>query len=168
MKVILYMAITPNGLIAKSNDDTNWISHKEWNSYSLATREAGNLIIGHRTYNTLTKQPEFSEFKDIKIVVVATQPVNLETEKHSVAASPKAALDLFASEDKIIVAGGGSLNASFLKENLIDEIYLDIEPIIFGKGIQIFHDKDFECKLKFIDLKNISDNEIQLHYQVLK
>lgn len=168
MKVILYMAITPNGLIAKLNDDTSWISKKEWDSYSKETRDAGNLIVGHRTYNTLTKQPEFSEFKDVKMVVVATQPVNLVTDKHSIAPSPKDALDLFTDTDTIIVAGGGGLNASFLEENLIDEIYLDIEPIIFGKGIQIFHDKDFEYKLKFIDFKNITDNEIQLHYKVLK
>jgi dihydrofolate reductase len=55
-----------------------------------------------------------------------------------------------------------------LAENLVDEIYLDIEPIAFGSGIPLFRDKDFECKLKLLGQKNISDNEIQLHYAVLK
>jgi riboflavin biosynthesis pyrimidine reductase len=32
MKVILYMAITANGIIAKADDDTSWISKEEWDS----------------------------------------------------------------------------------------------------------------------------------------
>lgn len=76
MKVILYMAVSLNGMIAKSDDDTSWISKEEWDSYSLAVRTAGNLIVGHRTYNILTKQPEFSEFKDVKVITVAKAVVN--------------------------------------------------------------------------------------------
>lgn len=168
MKVILYMAISLNGMIAKSDDDTSWISKEEWNSYSLAVRTAGNLIVGHRTYGILTKQPEFSEFKDVKLVVVAQENFQTLISNHLVAHSPKEALGFLKDYKEVIVAGGGILNASFLSENLVDEIYLDIEPIIFGKGIPIFKDKDFEQKLKFIGQKKITDNEIQLHYQVLK
>lgn len=168
MKVIMYMAITPNGLIAKTNDDTSWISKEEWDSYSSMTRKAGNLIVGHRTYDILTKQPEFSEFKDVKLVVVARKEVKLISDKHSIAASPKEAIDLFKGEMEVIVAGGGSLNASFLSENLIDEIYLDIEPTMFGEGIPVFHGKDFQHKLILLGSKNITNNEIQLHYQVVK
>ncbi len=162
------MAITPNGLIAKSDDDTSWISVDEWNSYSKVTREAGNLIVGRRTYNILTKQPEFSELKEVKVAVVSEEPMTLVAQNHFIANSPKAALDIFKNEKQVIVAGGGSLNASFLEEDLIDEIYLDIEPIIFGEGIQLFHSKSFERKLKFLGAKNITENEIQLHYQVIK
>ena len=162
------MAISLNGIIAKSDDDTSWISKEEWDSYSLAVRTAGNLIVGHRTYGILTKQPEFSEFKDVKLVVVAQENFQTLISNHLVAHSPKEALGFLKDYKEVIVAGGGILNASFLSENLVDEIYLDIEPIIFGKGIPIFKDKDFEQKLKFIGQKKITDNEIQLHYQVLK
>lgn len=68
-----------------------------------------------------------------------------------------------------MVCGGGELNGSFMKENLVDEIYLDIEPVAFGKGIELFGNKaDFEVNLEVIGVKNISPNEIQLHYKVLK
>ena len=167
MKVILYMAISLNGMIAKSDDDTSWISKEEWDSYSLTVQTAGNLIVGHRTYNILTKQPEFSEFKDVKLVVVAQEDFQTLTKNHLVAHSPKEALKLL-SDFEVVVAGGGALNASFVEENLIDEIFIDIEPIILGRGIPLFRDKDFERKLKLLDQKKIADNEIQLHYQVLK
>ena len=168
MKVILYMAISLNGMIAKSDDDTSWISKEEWDSYSLAVRTAGNLIVGHRTYGILTKQPEFSEFKDIKLVVVAQKDFETLSPNHLVAHSPKEALKFLDTFEKVVVAGGGMLNASLVEENLVDEIYIDIEPIILGKGIPLFRDKNFECKLKLLGQKKITENEIQLHYEVVK
>ena len=168
MKVILYMAISLNGMIAKSDDDTGWISKEEWDSYSLAVRTAGNLIVGHRTYNILTKQPEFSEFKDVKLIIVAQDDFQTLAQNHLVAHSPKEALKLLSDFEKVVVAGGSTLNASFVEENLIDEIFIDIEPIILGQGIPLFRDKNFERNLKLVSQKKISDNEIQLHYEVLK
>ncbi len=168
MKVILYMAVSANGMIARSDDDTSWISKEEWNSYSLAVRSAGCLIVGSRTYNILTKQPEFSEFKNIKLVVVSENNFGTLAQNHLVANSPKEALELLKDFKEVIVAGGGILNASFLTDNLVDEIYLDVEPIIFWEGIPLFKDKNFERNLRLIGQKKITDNEIQLHYQVLK
>src|SRR3989338_9286316 len=168
MKVILYMAISLNGIIAKGNDDTSWISKEEWDSYSLAVRAAGNLIVGHRSYGILTKQPEFSEFKDVKLVVVAQKDFQTLAENHLVAHSPKEALKLLSDFEQVVVAGGGALNASFVEENLVDEIFIDIEPIIFVQGIPLFRDKDFECNLKLVGQKKMSDSEVQLHYKVIK
>lgn len=155
-------------MIAKSDDDTSWVSKEEWDSYSLAVRTAGNLIVGHRTYNILTKQPEFSEFKDVKLVVVAQEDFQTLAQDHLVAHSPKEALKLLSNFKQVVVAGGGALNASFVEENLVDEIFIDIEPIILGQGTPLFRDKVFERKLKLVGQKKISDNEIQLHYEILK
>lgn len=168
MRVILYMAVSINGMIAKSDDDTGWISKKEWGSYSLAVRTAGCLIIGRRTYDILTKQPEFAEFKDIKIVVVSHENILLLSHNHLVADSPKEALKLLVDFGRVVVAGGGILNASFMSENLVDEIYLDIEPIIISDGIPVFKGGNFQSDLKLLDQKYISKNEVQLHYEVVR
>jgi dihydrofolate reductase len=168
MKVILYMAITPNGFIAKNDDDTSWISQQEWSSYSQTVQKAGNLIVGHRTYDILTKQPEFSELKDVKLVVVSDENFSTLSSNHIVVNSPKEALRSLDGFSEVIVAGGGLLNASFLAENLVDEIYLDVAPIVFGEGIPIFRNKSFERRLELLGTKQITDQEIQIHYRVLK
>lgn len=168
MKVVLYMAMSANGMIAKNNDDTSWISIAEWNGYSSAVRKARCLIVGRRTYEILTKQPEFAEFKDIKLAIVSHESFPTLSLKHIVAHSPKEALELLKDFVEVVVAGGGELNASFLAENLVDEIYLDVEPIVLGEGIPLFRGKNFERTLKLLGQKKISENEIQLHYQVLK
>jgi dihydrofolate reductase len=168
MKVILYMAISANGLIAKKDDNTSWISKEEWDSYSQMVREAGCMIVGHRTYDILTKQPEFSELKDVKLIVVSKHDFTTLGSNHVIAHSPKESLGLLENFEEVVVAGGGQLNASFLAENLIDEIYLDIEPRLLGEGIPIFSGKEFERNLKFIGQKQITEQEIQLHYLVIK
>lgn len=168
MKVVLYMAITPNGMIARKDDDTSWISKEEWNSYSTAVRAAGNLVVGRRTYNILTKQPEFSELGGVKLIVVSRKNFSMLSSNHFIAHSPREALKLLKDFKEVAVAGGGRLNSSFMKENLVDEIYLDVEPILFGRGIRLFAEDDFETKLELIGTKKLSDNEIQLHYKVKK
>ena len=167
-KVILYMAITLNGYIANKEDNTSWISKEEWSSYSQMVQKAGNLIVGHRTYDILTKQPEFAELQKVKLVVVSNTDFQTIAANHLIARTPKKALELLKDYDEVIVAGGGILNASFMKENLIDEIYIDIEPSIIGKGIKLFADEDFESSLKLLEINKITDNEIQLHYTVKK
>lgn len=53
-------------------------------------------------------------------------------------------------------------------KNLINEIYLDAEPAIFCKGMRLFRENDFEARLKLLEIKKLSDDELQLHYQILK
>lgn len=162
------MAVSLDGYIAKENDDTSWISVEEWNCYSAAIQKAGDLVIGHRTYEILTKQPEFSELQDVKLVVVSTQKFQTLAKNHLIAASPKEALEILKDFEEIMVAGGGELNGSFLKGDLIDEIYLDVEPIILGNGIKLFGNSEVEAELELLETKKITDSEIQLHYKVLK
>lgn len=162
------MATNINGLIAKEDDNTSWISKTEWDAFSLMVRTSGSLIIGHRTYDILTKQPEFAEFEKVKLVVVSNKKFKTLSSNHLIAKSPKQAIELLQEFKTIIVAGGGILNSAFLKEKLIDEIYLDIEPCTFGKGIKLFKNENFEANLKLLETKRLSDDEIQLHYKVLK
>lgn len=105
MKVIMYMAISANGLIASPDDSASWVSTEEWDSYSLAVRSAGCLVVGRRTYQILTKQPEFSEQKDVKLVVVSKDNVDTIAQNHLVAHSPKEALELLKDFKLVVVAG---------------------------------------------------------------
>ena len=150
MKVILYMAITANGIIAKDDDTADFLTKEESASYVSMVISTGNLIIGRRTYEVLSMQPDFS----------------VKDTGHLVAHSPQKAL-AFVASDAVVVAGGAMLNAAFLGENLVDEVYLDVEPAFLGKGMPLFSGKDFERRLELLGIKNISKNEIQLHYKVV-
>lgn len=171
MKVILNMAITINGFIAKDNDDTNFVSDTEWKNFLAMANKIGNAIIGRRTYEIMKDNEEFENMKNIRVIIVSAN-ANFKTivNNHSIAKNPQDALAILEKEgfDDVLVAGGGTLNASFMAGGLVDEIYLDVESIVFGKGINLFGKSDFETKLKLLEVKKLSDDEVQLHYQVLK
>ena len=154
MKVILYMAITANGYIAKEDHETPW-SDEEWESFSNIVKKIGNLIIGKKTFEIMEKNNEFEKIGN-PFTVVLSEDV-----------SPEKAISLMEEKgfSEVLVAGGGITNTSFI--DIIDEMYLDIEPLLLGKGIKLFSEKDFEKKLELIDTKKLSENTIQLHYRVI-
>ena len=165
MKVILYMAITANGYIAKEDNKTPW-SDEEWQSFSEKVKEIKNLVIGRKTFEIMQKEKEFQKIGDPFTVIVSNQ----KEDNSNFVNSPKQAIKLLEEKGflKILVAGGGILNSSFMQKGLIDEIYLDIEPFLFGKGINLFAENDFETKLELLETKQLSKNVIQLHYRILK
>lgn len=66
----------------------------------------------------------------------------------------------------IIVYGGISFDSSLIKEKLIDEFYLFINPIILGSGKTIFKDLKEIQKLTLIESKVFNCGLVLLHYGV--
>ena len=168
MKVILYMATTANGYIAKKNHETPW-SEEEWESYADMVNSVGNIIIGWDTYEIMKDDQEFQKIGNPFTVVLTHKKIE-SSSNFAFVNSPSEALELLKNKGfkETLIAGGSKLNSSFFKENLIDEMYLDIEPFIFGSGINLFSDIDFDTKLKLLKTKHLSDETIQLHYSIVK
>ncbi|HLM83763.1 MAG TPA: dihydrofolate reductase family protein, partial [Candidatus Bathyarchaeia archaeon] len=62
---------------------------------------------------------------------------------------------------------GAYLNSQFLKKKLIDEIWLTIEPKIFGHGLGVFGG-DFDADLKLISFEKINSDSVVVRYEVVK
>lgn len=170
MKVILYMAITPNGFIAKENGDSSWTSESDQRRYDELSKAAGNIVIGRKTYETLKEQNLFPLPGRLNVVVTSQPETVEESESVSAARSPQQALNYLKAKgfETAFIAGGGQLNGSFMAASLVDEVYLTIEPLIFGRGIELFSEAAFENKLELIETIKLSANELQLHYHVIK
>ncbi|MFH1749941.1 MAG: dihydrofolate reductase family protein [bacterium] len=170
MKTILFMAISADGYIATSDHKTPW-SDEDWNNFKNIVRKTRNIIIGRKTYEIMNKHNGFSDLNNPKVLVVSSNPdLKKSNSQHIICQSPIQALQYLKKNkfDIALLSGGGKLNASFIKENLIAEMYLDVEPFVFGKGIKLFEDNKLKIKLKLLGTKKYSLNGIQLHYQVLK
>lgn len=160
--------MTVNGLIAKKNNETEW-SDEEWKSYRDMVRKTGNLITGRITY-PLYEKSNFSDMHNPLVVVLTSDVSKFDSEKVKYANTAKKAIEIVEKNGFVsaLVAGGGKTNTSFLQEKLIDEIYLDVEPMIYGEGILLFSPSDTELKLELLETRKISKNTIQLHYKVFK
>ena len=67
----------------------------------------------------------------------------------------------------IIVYGGASFDSSLIKEKLIDEFYLFVNPIVIGNGKTIFKNLEIQ-KLTLIESKVFDCGLVLLHYEVNK
>jgi len=67
----------------------------------------------------------------------------------------------------IIVYGGSSFVSDLVKENLIDEFYLFVNPVALGQGVAIFDKLDKREQLKLVKSKTFDCGIILLHYNRL-
>jgi dihydrofolate reductase len=168
-KIILYNAQTVNGYIAKENDDTPW-SKEEWHSWYSTVKRARNVVIGRRTYELMQGTDAFKKCGNPTTIIVS-KTTKLQTKNYvTFVKSPKAAVEYLKSKGfkEIIIGGGGNLNSSFVNNRLIDEIWLDIEPLFFKAGTKLFEKNKMDVRTKLIKLKKLSKNLIQIRYKVLK
>jgi dihydrofolate reductase len=65
----------------------------------------------------------------------------------------------------IVVYGGASFDSSLIKEKLIDEFYLFINPVAIGNGMTIFKDLNEIQKYTLIESKAFESGIVLLRYE---
>ncbi len=170
MNVIMYFAMTLNGKIADAKDSIAFSSDNEWNLFEEKVKEWGNIIMGSRTFEISCRAKVFP-YSGINVVMTSKNIKNVWGDRVIFfGGSPAEALKMLKEQgfETAYVGGGGRLNYSFLKEGLVDEVMIDIEPEILGKGIGLLSDEDIRSKLKLIEVKKTSEDEVQLRYSVIR
>lgn len=166
MRIILHLAISTDGFIAKSNGDSDWVSPADEKLFTSRILEAGCLVVGRKTF----EQYRGSIYPVEGVLNILLTSKQIQYPNVLTATSPQAAVELANKKGcyGILVAGGGKTSAAFLDANLIDEIYFSVYPLIFGQGIKPFEGQAFEKKLELIGSKNLEDGLVELHYNVQK
>ena len=176
MKTILYMAQSLNGYIAKDNGDSSWVGSADLKRFKVMTQQAGNVVMGRNTYEYLQTGGDFPLPGRLNVVMTRELKESDTDQILFTNKSPAEVLEYLRGQKftEAMVIGGGKLAKSFLEENLIDELLVTIEPVILGRGIQFVERGEFveagdlEVQLRLIDIQKISENEIQLHYAVIR
>lgn len=163
------MGVSINGFIARENGDSEWTSKEDLQGFFDNSRKVGNIIMGKNTFLEASKQGYFPFPDALNVVLTQKKFENKWGEQVKfLDRSPKEVLQILKEKGfkNVFLAGGGQVNASFLKEGLVDEIYLDIEPLALGKGVPVFAQGDFEADLELLEVNKLNQNTVQLHYKV--
>lgn len=161
--------MTINGAIARSHNElVDWTSREDKKLFAEESKKAGVVIMGRRTYDTIGRP-----LKDRLNIILTSDPKNAQNEKGIAEFTNEPLRTLISRLEKegyhkAAVIGGSSVNAQFLKENLIDEIILSVEPFVFGKGLPLFAPVDCERKAILTKIEKLNDNTITLYYSVIK
>lgn len=166
MKVIVLAAISANGMIAQHPDQisTDWTSKEDKSFFVELTKEAGVVVMGRTTFETIGKP-----LKGRRVIVLSRTPqVSPFEGVEYTQESPQQIIERLKTEgnDKLVVAGGSSVYTQFLHEQLVTDLFLTIEPVLFAKGIPLLNGEDF-FQLALLEQKSIGPNAVCLHYRVL-
>lgn len=174
MKVVLAMSTSLNALVARENGEEDWLPSEGWDEFLVEAKKFDNFIMGRETYELVTKLYPNYNFDNVtaskKIIVTTNKDFKAQRNGYEIAHSPEEALALLvnAGVETALLIGGGKLNTEFLTRNLVDEIWLTVNPIILGQGRPFIAPKDFEKTLKLEAVEQIVKDRVLLKYSVTK
>src|SRR3990167_6939331 len=94
MKVILWMGMSLNGVIAGEDNNEDFISHDTWLAWLETLRKHGCVIWGRKTHEVVKSWPKsyFDDLKGLKRIVISTHSNFDAGPEFEVVNSPEAAL----------------------------------------------------------------------------
>lgn len=169
-KVILYIAMSLDGYIAKPDDDLGFLSmvEKTGEDYGytdfISTVDA--VIMGRRTYDkVLTLVSEFPHSDKDAYIVTRTAREPAGSVKFYTGSLSELVAWLKSQPGKnIFVDGGAEVVHALLNDHLIDELIISIIPILLGDGIALFKNGRPEAPLKLLEARTFDTGLVQLHY----
>ena len=181
-KVTLGLANSLDNYIARKDGGFDWLHWSkevaEISAKFMKTVDA--LLIGRKTYDGMLAYGQTS-YPGAKNYVFSHSKKKREALKKRLAAKKKPDRNVeivtedaakFVRELKrrkgkgIVVFGGGELAKSLFEADLIDEVVLNIHPVLLGSGIPLFHEMKQQIDLELVECKVLKGGYLAVTYRV--
>jgi dihydrofolate reductase len=180
-KLKLQVQITVDGFIAGPNGEMDWVTFNwsdDLNKYVDAiTEPIDTIVLGrklaqgfipHWASRPAGEDPaSVDKFNNTPKVVFSRTLQTTEWENTRLAKGDLATEinDLKRQPGgDIITYGGGTFVSSLIKEGLIDEYYLFVNPVAIGEGMPIFRELDAKQNLTLVEAVAFACGIMVLHY----
>ena len=183
-KLKLQMQMSVDGCIAGPNGEMDWlVGDEKYNRYvNELTESIDTILLGRKMvdgfisyWSNVMNKPDDPWNAIAKKMIETPKVVFTKTLSKSKWLNTDLATGNLKDEitklktqnDKdIIVYGGASFDSSLIKENLVDEFYLFINPVVIGTGKTIFKDLNQIQKFTLIESITFDCGIVLLHYEV--
>ncbi len=163
IKVFIIAAVSADGFIAKDSQHSPmyWSSKADKKRFIELTKRAGVVVMGSSTYKTIGQPLK----ERVNIVYSKNQTFD------GVEVTQDSPIDLIKKLEErgfkeVAICGGSHIYTMFMKANIVDTVYLTIEPVVFGKGMTIFNE-DLHYSLKLVSSQaSESSGSLLLEYKV--
>lgn len=167
-KVVLNVASSLDGYIARTSGDIDWLFTDQDYGLSEFFASVDTVLMGRKTYEQVLTFGEYP-YKGAKSYFFTKNPlfradnnVELVTED-----TKKFVDDLRQADGKnIFLVGGAQLIFDFMNKNLVDELILSIHPIVLGEGIPLFVTQTNPHSLRLTNCQTYSSDLVQLSYDI--
>ncbi|PZD93777.1 dihydrofolate reductase [Paenibacillus sambharensis] len=145
-KIVLYIAMSLDGYIARPDGSVDWLFDVEGdggdNGYGRFYSSVGTVVMGRLTYEAVLGLEEVFPYADKPCYVLTrTNTPRLANPHAQYTDRPLKELlsELQSKSDgDVWVVGGGQVVKACLKENLLDEMQIAVIPKVLGSGIPLF------------------------------
>ena len=177
------MHVSLDGFVCGPKGEMNWIKLSDdlWDHVTTVTDRADTALYGAVTYRmmedywpTAAEQPDASQHdidhskwaNSVEKFVFSKEDLHPSwqhtTVIHGNVAEEMARLKALPGKDMLML-GSPTLAHSFMELGLIDEFYINVNPIVIGSGKPLF--KDAQIGLELVSSKELSTGVVALHYK---
>jgi dihydrofolate reductase len=186
MRTVTYGgAVSLDGFLAGADGSLDWLHFSKDVQQVMADyfKDVDTILMGRKTYEVSVAMRPSSAKKPAKAKSLKRKPPVMRTYVFSrtlkTLDDPGAELVTSDAADfvrdlkrrpgkRICLMGGGELAQSLLAADLVDEIGLNIHPILLGSGIPTFRDPGHRVKLTLTDSRQLEGGCILAKYKVLQ
>jgi dihydrofolate reductase len=144
----------------------DWTGKEDKDYFVKITREAGVMIMGSKTFDTIGKplpgrknivftKDKSRKSDDALLVFTDDSPKNIISNLQA---------EGFSS---VALIGGSKINTLFASHNLITEVHVTVAPLVFGSGLSLF-DNAMDMKLELLENVTLSKDHLLLKYRVVR
>ena len=170
-KLMVFIAMSLDGFIAKPNDDLSFLSLVEKPGedygYNDFISSIDTVLMGRKTFDWITRQYDFPH-QDKKTYVITHSPRpsegNIQFYDGDLSELVKSLKSMPGKN--IYCDGGASIIHQLLYEKWIDEMIISIIPTLLGNGKKLFPESIPEMGLQWMSTKSFDTGLVQLHYQM--
>lgn len=170
-KVILYIAMSLDGYIAKHDDNIDFLSAVEAKDEDYGHADflhnIDTVIWGRRTLDKVLSFGEGVPYKDKLVYVISKSRTGKE--EHAVYTDDLVGLiqELKSNPGRDIYCdGGGEIVFELLQQRLLDMVIISVIPHMLGDGIRLFRDGRPEQSLLLKKSISFPSGLVQLWYEV--
>ena len=168
-KVTFGCAHSLDNFIAREDGAVDWLLwSKEVNAIMKAYwKTIDTVLMGRKTYD-VTARLGSGAYPGVKNYVCSrTLKRSPQREIELIRDAAKFVASLKPEKGKgICVIGGGVLAQSLFAADLIDEVGLNVHPVLLGSGVPLFHALSRQIDLKLIECRQLSKGCVLLRYEV--
>jgi dihydrofolate reductase len=188
-KVILFMHVSLDGFVCGTRDEMDWTTMDDdaIGEFLIPDlqKTVDTMLVGRKLYQGFEQfwptipdnpgsKPELVAFahwmaETPKVVFSNTLKVVNWKNSRLADSDPSATIAQLKKEKggDMVIFGGASLAAHFVKNNLVDEFRIKLEPVVLGKGKSLYQDLSARVKLRLIRSKSFG-SVCCLYYEVIK
>jgi len=174
-KLIAWDMISLDGIFSRDDGDLDWfVFEEEIERYILSTQSGiDTVLFGRKTWAGMKDYWKAADgtladrMNRVEKVVFSRSGTNPDWENSRIVTGDVAAevnrIKAKPGTD-IFVFGSADLTKTLIREGLIDEYRIGINPVILGGGVPFFKGGEPEHKLKLTEAKPLKSGVVILHY----